>query len=183
MTIIIILPKKLLTNGHLAAASSSVIQIWNMSSYSVYKTLIGHSNSIYALAELPNNLLASGSNDFTLKIWNLTNGTLLSSTNPYSTNVLVIKVQNDSKLNVGGLNRNLTIWNVSSNGSISKTSFIGIKEVSGIFASSFDNNSNIFYATDKGYIIKMSIKNNSNYTAYPIYQPTVTAYGIEYSSK
>ena len=51
----------LLTNGLVAIGSSNrSVTLWNTATLAITKTLIGHNNSIYGIAQLKNGILASG---------------------------------------------------------------------------------------------------------------------------
>jgi WD40 repeat protein len=63
--------------GAITEAFKSSIKIWSLSSYECVAALLpnnrhNHVDLIQSLLLLPNNMLASASNDFTIKIWNLT---------------------------------------------------------------------------------------------------------------
>ncbi len=64
-----------LNNFAVCGMKNSNIEIWDPSTGSLFKTLIGHASYIYSLAtfrySLRNNYLASGSNDTTVIIWDI----------------------------------------------------------------------------------------------------------------
>ncbi len=51
------------------------IMLWNYANESTaFKTLVGHTRWVGSLCFISNQVLASGSGDYTIKIWNLTSG-------------------------------------------------------------------------------------------------------------
>ena len=62
----------LLSDGRLASSSQNkIIKIWNLTNGSCEQTLIGHSNWVYCLLELPNLMLLSGSFDSSIGVWDI----------------------------------------------------------------------------------------------------------------
>jgi WD40 repeat protein len=53
-----------------------LINVVDIKSGALLKTLSGHTSSVMGLVVLPNGLLASGAQDSTIKLWNMTTGTL-----------------------------------------------------------------------------------------------------------
>ena len=84
-----------------------------MTSGTLLQTLIGHSDFIYALAKLENNLLASGSDDATTKIWNLTSSKLLQTlvSDRYGIQTLILL---DNNLLASAYLFGINVWNVTS---------------------------------------------------------------------
>ena len=61
---------KVLSNGDLAGGTNmNNIKIWNTTTWSVKKTLTGHTGAVSALTTLSNGDLVSGSADRLIKIW------------------------------------------------------------------------------------------------------------------
>ena len=74
------------------------------------KTLIGHSDDVYCLAELSKSRLASGSEDSTIKVWNFDDGSCIrtiESTDGYVLSVLALK---DGMLASGTRYGKIMIW-------------------------------------------------------------------------
>ena len=62
----------LLLDGRLASCSQDkTIKIWNLTSGNCEQTLVGHSDWVYCLLELPNSILLSGSGDSIIGIWDI----------------------------------------------------------------------------------------------------------------
>jgi len=61
-------------------ARDDSIQLWDVASGNLLRTLSGHSDYVYAAAFSPDGqTLASGSKDLTIKLWNVTSGALLQT--------------------------------------------------------------------------------------------------------
>ena len=72
----------MLRDGTIASASwDTTIRIWNASassiSSSLIRTLTGHTDRVYSLAELKDGTLASGSWDTSIRVWNQNDGSLI----------------------------------------------------------------------------------------------------------
>lgn len=99
-----------LRNGNLATTGYKErgIIVWDIETENVDKTLIGHTETVKALVELENGLLASGSDDKTVRIWKVETGQLLhtySYNNPICAlavlpNGFLISVGNDGEIEV-----------------------------------------------------------------------------------
>lgn len=51
---------------------SATIRLWNVDTYECLREFFGHSNYIYSIALLSDNLFISGSEDNTVRLWALT---------------------------------------------------------------------------------------------------------------
>ena len=74
-----------------------------------FRTLNGHTYSVYSLAILHNGDLASGSVDNTIKIWNTTDGTLKQTLNSHDYSVYALVVLHNGNLVSGYFDTK--IWN------------------------------------------------------------------------
>lgn len=79
------------------------IQIWNQTSGSVVKTLVGHSDSVRALKMITKDVLASGSSDELIKLWNITSGVLLKNLTFHTSKINALETFT-SKLNKKKIN-------------------------------------------------------------------------------
>ena len=87
--------------------------IWNLTTYELKYNLSGHSDWILTLAKLDGNLLASGSQDFSVIIWDLANGKQLFKMTGHSFWVFTM-AKLDGPLLASRSFGELIIWNVTS---------------------------------------------------------------------
>lgn len=86
----------------------------NTSASNTPKTLVGHLSSVLTLKYLGENLLASGSADYTIKIWDLTTGEVQKTLSGHMNDVLCIS--STQKLNfivTGSSDKTIKVWNLS----------------------------------------------------------------------
>jgi WD40 repeat protein len=113
---------KLLNNGfHLAIGLSYrtyyAINIYNVNTNMLIASLRGHTDWIYDLAQISDDLLASSSYDETIRIWNLTTNTCKYNLTGHVSRVRSIKqVSIDILLSAGGdqFDNTFKLWNISS---------------------------------------------------------------------
>jgi WD40 repeat protein len=141
----------LLKNGDLASASADkTIKLWDTNEGTVKKTLIEHKDEVWALVELNNGDLVSGSsdvesgnvkstlkghassvyklsgdlvsgsNDKTIKIWNLKDQTLVRTLTGHSQHIFALKVLKNGDLVSGSYDNTIKVWDIKS-GRVSKT--------------------------------------------------------------
>lgn len=184
----------MLSNGNLACSSYSYIQIWDMTNYQLVMTFSGHTSNTYALVQFTNDLLISGSTDYTVKIWNITSGNIEKNLNPYNSIVYALAKINNYTINICGVKRNITFWNVTSQKStndmgllgnleIIEDSYVEVNEISVIYSIVIVNKSHVFYAADKSSIVRVSLTNNSDYRVYQVDDSDSPSFAIESSSK
>ena len=87
---------RILPDGTMASGSwDTTIQIWNLTSRSVLKTL-SHSDLVYSIDVLSTSLLASGSYDRSILVWNFATGQLIKNiSNAHSWEITAVKNLND----------------------------------------------------------------------------------------
>ncbi len=78
-------------------------------------TLTGHLSYVYALALLPNGLLASSSLDTTIKIWNITKTSPLYTLTGHTGPIRALVVINADYLASGAQDGTIKIWSLSNN--------------------------------------------------------------------
>ncbi|PCH56827.1 MAG: hypothetical protein COC15_02465 [Legionellales bacterium] len=76
----------------------------------VEKKLKGHTRSVNALAVLPNNILASGSDDKTIRFWSLQTGKCLRVLNGHNREVVALLVLPNGELVSGGYDVPMRLW-------------------------------------------------------------------------
>lgn len=76
--------------------------------------LNAHNESIFALATLNNNRIASGSNDKLIKIWDMHRMICIKVLEGHFGSVLSLKYLNDSRLASGSGDKTIKIWNIDS---------------------------------------------------------------------
>ena len=72
---------------------------------------MGHSNSVYSLAILENNLIVSGSLDRTIKIWHADTAANVDTFNENSRTIFALAVLSNGLI-VSGQHNSVKIWNV-----------------------------------------------------------------------
>ena len=113
---------KLLNNGFYLAIGLSyrtyyAINIYNVNTNLLIASLRGHTDWIYDLAQIGDDLLASSSYDETIRIWNLTTNTCKYNLTGHVSRVRSIRqVSIDILLSAGGdqFDNTFKLWNISS---------------------------------------------------------------------
>jgi len=114
---------QLLSNGVdlLAGLSNGRINIYNIYTGSLVRTLYGHSEEVYDLILLSNNnLLASSSGDNTTRIWDLTTFTLKYNLTGHTSWVRGLKLVSSDILASGSWDKTVKLWNIT-DGSLTRT--------------------------------------------------------------
>ena len=75
-----------------------------------YRTLAGHTNSIYSLAKLNDHMFASGSSDNTIRIWDLNTGQSTKTLTGHTGSVDSLVKLNESTLASGSSDNTIRIW-------------------------------------------------------------------------
>jgi WD40 repeat protein len=99
------------------------IRILNANVGSVFRTLLGHADSVLALAKLSSFRLASGSADTTVKIWNWCTGLLERNLTGHTSLVfdLILMIDNQTLLS-SSCDATIRLWNTSSGNQLRKLS-------------------------------------------------------------
>lgn len=117
---------RLLLNGFLACGTyvgngyNNPINLYNVSSGILFKTLSGHTNGICYLEILNSQYLASGGYDFKVIIWDLSAYTLKFNLAGHTNYVYSLKLLSNNLLASTGFDRTIRIWNWNT-GSLIKT--------------------------------------------------------------
>ena len=91
----------MLQNGYLASGySDGIINIWQAIDGTLIRTLKGHTDSVYSLAVLQNDYLASGSLG-EIKIWDTNDGSLIRTLTGHTKWVYSLAVLNNGYLASG----------------------------------------------------------------------------------
>jgi len=90
------------------------IKLWNLQSFTNYKTLQGHDHEVSAVEFLPNgDFLVSCSRDNTIKLWDLATSVCLATVRGHSDWVKHISVNaSGSLIASSSKDQTLMIWNV-----------------------------------------------------------------------
>jgi WD40 repeat protein len=101
-----------LLNNRLAISLDRTIKIFDAINGQELKTLRGHTSSIWSLAALPDNTLASGySDEQAIKIWDMVDGKQLKTLSGHSW-VTSLVVLLDNRLASGSQDTNIKIWDI-----------------------------------------------------------------------
>ena len=93
---------------------NSDIQIYNINTGSLITTLSGHTNYVFDLALMNNNLLASSSSDQTIRLWDLTTNTNTFILTGHTSDVNVLRVISEDILASGSGDTTIKLWNTTS---------------------------------------------------------------------
>jgi len=107
---------QLLSNGVdlLAGLGNGYINIYNIYTGGLERTLYGHSEGVYDLILLSNNnLLASSSGDNTTRIWDLTTNTIKYNLTGHTSWVHGLKLVSSDILASGSWDETIKLWNVT----------------------------------------------------------------------
>ena len=124
------------------------INVFNLNTNSVIKTLSGHKEMVYCLEIYQKTKLVSGSADKTLKVWDLKTGTCLKTLAGHLDEVRCAKILSNDLLASGSLDKTVKIWKLDSGTCIhtleGHTSRINaIENLSNKFLASSSNDSTI----------------------------------------
>ena len=97
-----------------ASLQNSFIRIYNYSSGTLFKTLVGHGSNVFDLALLGDgSLLASSGNDLKVRIWNLTSFSSVFNLTGHVNNVYGLKKISSEILASGSLDKTIKLWNIT----------------------------------------------------------------------
>ena len=107
-----------LENDQLASSSQKNINIWNIipgQEEIKENTLEGHTNTVKSILALPNNRLASGSDDKTIIIWNLESGDPIHKLEGHVNCVMALILMNGGlKLASASRDKTIKYWDIES---------------------------------------------------------------------
>jgi WD40 repeat protein len=105
----------LLSNGHLASGElHAQINIWNVTTGFLVKSLSGHSNQVTFLGDLNSSKhLASGSHDGEIRIWDYQNGSCLKTIKAHYDAVYSIVMLKNFSLLSASLDGTLKTWTLA----------------------------------------------------------------------
>ena len=90
------------------------INIYNINDGNLVSSLKGHTDTVYSLAQISADLLASSSRDKTVRIWNLTTNTCKYNLTGHTWNVYCLKQITSSILASGSLDKTIKLWDITS---------------------------------------------------------------------
>jgi WD40 repeat protein len=112
-----VLELEYISDRNLLASSSDdlTIRIWDLTSRTCKFILTGHTDAVYGLKSISNEVLASASQDNTIKLWNITNGTLIKTLTGHTNPILwsIDKLNNEEILFSGSIDQNILMWNLT----------------------------------------------------------------------
>jgi WD40 repeat protein len=107
--------KLLNTNIHLAAGLQyGDINIYNINDGNLVSSLIGHTDWVYDLVQISDELLSSSSQDQTVRLWNLTTNTSKFTLTGHTGVVYGLKQITSSILASGSLDTTIKLWDITS---------------------------------------------------------------------
>lgn len=171
----------LLASGSYGGGSGSSdgpnLKLWNMTTYSLVRSLDGHTNNVLVLEVLTNGYLLSGSADSTVKVWNPVNGSMIKSLNPFNNDVMCLKQIADGSIVVGGQDNSLYIYTTFIQASATVIAKNYLNSLGGqCNAFLLYANSVLATATNNGEIELMNISSSTG-------QSTYSTPNLSYSSK
>ena len=100
----------LLPDGRLASAAyNGVVRLWqNMSGSKI--EMVGHGSRVNVMIALSNDMLATGSNDFSVRVWNINNATCVHTLTGHTTPVVALILLPDGKLVSSAFDFMLKVW-------------------------------------------------------------------------
>ena len=118
--------------GNLVATSwYNTVNVWNIAENTLLYTLY-HDNTVFTLASLDNDLLATGSQDNSVKVWNVSDGSLKFSFNAanggHNGSVTCLANLGNNLLASGSLDKTIRIWDVSTG--LLKSTFTSSADIS-----------------------------------------------------
>ena len=90
------------------------IRLWDTASGQETARLEGHTDSIYALALLPDGRLASGSSDKTIRLWDAGSGQETARLEGHTSGIFALALLPDGRLASGSWDLTIRLWDVAS---------------------------------------------------------------------
>ena len=92
---------KLLSDNNVASCSDDkMIKIWNTNTWSLIKTLSGHTSNVFQIDQIDSDTLVSASMDMTYRVWSISTGTQIAS-HTFTNQVYAVKIISSGLLAVG----------------------------------------------------------------------------------
>jgi WD40 repeat protein len=124
-----VLELELIGDSNLLASSSDdlTIRIWDLTSLTCKFILTGHTDAVYGLKSISNEVLASASQDNTINLWNITNGDLIRTLTGHTNPILwsIDKLKSEEILFSGSIDQNILMWNLTT-GEVMKAKNTGL---------------------------------------------------------
>ncbi|HEX8334037.1 MAG TPA: WD40 repeat domain-containing protein [Segetibacter sp.] len=102
-------------NSLITSSYDGVVRLWDVSSGSLRKEFLGHSNTIRTVDISPDGkLIASGGEESVIKLWDVETGKCINNLKGHTLTVWDVKFSRDgSKLASGSFDNTFKIWNVN----------------------------------------------------------------------
>ena len=142
----------------LSASADKTIKVWNLTNWSIVKTLEGHLDSVTCLTELNYDSVASGARDGEIKIWSLNKLTNLKTWKAHTKRIisLVLLPKHKYLASLFQQGKEIKIWDYSQ-GSHAKT-LSSDEIISSMVAL---RNGDLASASNKGHINIWNVENES----------------------
>jgi WD40 repeat protein len=111
-------PLVVLPAGRLACASGSKVRVWNPAQPDQVVVLEGHTNSVWALAVLPDGRIASGSEDATVRVWNPAQPGQVLVLEGHTNSVQALAVLPDGRIASGSRDNTVRVWSPAQPGQV-----------------------------------------------------------------
>jgi WD40 repeat protein len=111
------------------------IRIINGDTGGLFRKLVGHTSNIFALVNIQNDTLASGSSDTTIKIWNWKRGVLLKNLSSHSNTVRdLVSLFDRKNLASSSADGTIKIWNVEQEAVVKTIENLSMRPLSSIIS-------------------------------------------------
>lgn len=99
---------------HFAAGINGVINIYNINTGNLNRTLSGHTWYVFDLVQIRNDLLASSAGDNTVRLWNLTTNANIFVLRGHTNEVVGLRLVTFDILASSSYDSNVILWNITS---------------------------------------------------------------------